>query len=75
MKRAGNDLTISQPYVWKQLRLRIRKIIFLAVNSNCNKRSLLQLGKDDRINLSTIKSMQAGRSNYNNTYTVDIFTN
>lgn len=48
---------------------------FPAVSSNCSKHSLLQLGKDDRINLSTIKSMQAGRGNYNNTYTVNIFTN
>lgn len=48
---------------------------FPAVSSNCNKHRLPQLGRDDGNNSSTIKSMQTGRGNYSNTYTVNIFTN
>lgn len=54
---------------------KIQDWAFSRVSSNCNKHRLLQLGRDDRNNLSTIKSMQTGRGNYNNTYAVNIFTN
>lgn len=76
MERAGNDVTnIITTICMKEAKTQEQAYHFPAVSSNCNKHSLLQLGREDGINLSTIKSMQAGRGNYNNTYTVNIFTN